>query len=122
MNTLMTTTEVANRLIELCRKGEWETAQKELYDTDIVSHEPQETGGDVSRGIDGILEKNKKWADMTEEVHDFAISDPLIGDDYFSCSMMNDVTMKGMGRVKATEICVYQVKDGKIVSEWFYHS
>ena len=117
----MTTAEVANRLVELCRKGEWETAQKELYDKNIVSHEPQETGGEVTKGIKGILAKNKKWEEMAEELHDFSVSDPLVGDDYFSCAMMNDVTIKGMGRVKATEICVYKVKDGKIVSEWFYH-
>jgi hypothetical protein len=31
-----------------------------------------------------------------------------------------DVTMKGRGRVKLEEICAYEVKDGKIVSEQFF--
>jgi len=31
-----------------------------------------------------------------------------------------DVTMKGMGRVKMEEVCVYKVKDGKVVSEQFF--
>jgi hypothetical protein len=31
-----------------------------------------------------------------------------------------DVTMKGQGRMQMTELCVYVVKDGKIVSEQFY--
>ena len=30
------------------------------------------------------------------------------------------VTMKGMDRMKMSELCVYQVKKGKIVSEQFF--
>ena len=59
---------------------------------------------------------------MAEEVHDWKVSDPLIADGYFSCTMMNDVTLKGIGRIQSTELCVYEVKDGKIVSERFFHS
>jgi len=38
----------------------------------------------------------------------------------FACTMHMDVTMKGQGRMDMTELCVYQVKDGKIVSEQFH--
>jgi len=31
-----------------------------------------------------------------------------------------DVTMKGQGRQKLEEMCVYEVKDGKIASEHFF--
>ena len=33
----MTTKEIANRLAELCRNGDFETAQKELFSEDAVS-------------------------------------------------------------------------------------
>ncbi|HEY6899064.1 MAG TPA: SnoaL-like domain-containing protein, partial [Puia sp.] len=36
----MTTQEIANRLVELCQKGDFETAQKELFADDCVSIEP----------------------------------------------------------------------------------
>ncbi len=36
----MTTQEIANRLVELCQKGDFETAQKELFAEDAVSIEP----------------------------------------------------------------------------------
>ena len=36
----MTTNNVAKRLAELCRKGVFETAQKELYADEVVSIEP----------------------------------------------------------------------------------
>jgi hypothetical protein len=36
--------------------------------------------------------------------------------------MTMDATFKGRGRVNMEEICVYQVKDGKVVREqFFYH-
>ncbi len=28
--------------------------------------------------------------------------------------------MKGQGRMNMTELCVYQVKDGKVISEQFF--
>lgn len=117
----MTIEEVANRLVTLCREAKWEEAQKELYHPDIVSKEPEETGGEVSKGMDEILAKNKKWADMTVESHGAIISDPLIADGYFCVSMKNDVTLKEIGRIQSTELCVYQVEDGKIIAEQFFH-
>ena len=41
----MTTQQIASRLAELCRKGEFETAQKELFSNDVVSIEPYATPG-----------------------------------------------------------------------------
>ena len=113
--------EVAKRLVELCRAGDWEKAQNELYHPDIISKEPRETGGEISTGMNEIKEKNKKWADMALESHGAIISDPLIADGYFCVSMKNDVTLKEIGRVQSTELCVYEVVDGKIVSEQFFH-
>jgi hypothetical protein len=34
--------------------------------------------------------------------------------------MKMDVTMKEWGRKEMTELCIYKVKDGKIVSEHFF--
>lgn len=47
MTTLQATTttqQVANRLVELCRKGDFQTAQNELFDTNARSIEAQEWG------------------------------------------------------------------------------
>ena len=118
----MTVQEVANRLVELCRAREWEKAQDELYHPDIISIEPDETGGEISNGIEEIKKKNEKWAGMLLEAHGAKISDPLIADGYFCITIDNDVTLKEIGRVQSKEICVYEVKDGKIVSERFFHN
>ena len=52
---------------------------------------------------------------------DRSVSDPVVAGDFFSCSMMVDLTTKEQGRNKMEEICVYEVQDGKIVKEQFFH-
>ena len=117
----MSTQEIASRLVELSRKGDFEKAQKELYAKDAISIEPHSTPDfeKETKGLDAILEKGKKWADMVEQYHEMKVSDPLLADNSFAVTMFMSVTMKGRGRMDMTELCVYQVKDGKIVAESF---
>lgn len=118
----MSTTEIANRLAELCKQGEFETAQKELFSDDAVSIEPYGTPDfeQETKGLDAILEKGRKWGEMVEESHSMEVSEPLVSDNSFALTMSMDVTMKGRGRMKMTELCVYNIKDGKIISEQFF--
>jgi hypothetical protein len=117
----MTTAEIANRLVEFCKKGDFEGAQKELYADDAVSIEPHGTPDfeKETKGLDAILEKGRKWGSMVEEMHGGDVSAPLLADSSFALTMSMDVTMKGRGRMNMTELCIYHVKDGKIVSEQF---
>ena len=58
---------------------------------------------------------------MIEERHGGSFSDPLVSGRYFSVAMTLDATFKGMGRNLLEEVCVYEVKDGKIVFEQFHY-
>jgi hypothetical protein len=118
----MTTKEIAARLKELCSKGEFETVFSELFSPDAVSIEPHAGNGfeKETRGIDAIRAKGVLWNSMVEEQHGFSISDPVVADNSFALSMGIDVTMKGRGRSKMTELCLYKLKDGKIISEEFF--
>ncbi|HEY5551781.1 MAG TPA: nuclear transport factor 2 family protein [Opitutaceae bacterium] len=118
----MKTKEIAERLVALCRKGEWETAQKELFAADAVSVEPYETPEFPieTKGLDAIYEKGRKFGSMVEEMHSLSVSDPLVAPSSFASTMTMDITMKGQGRMQMAELCVYEVKDGKIVSERFH--
>ncbi len=53
----MTTNQIADRLVEHCRQGQFETAQKELFANDAVSMEPYATPDfdKETRGLDAIL-------------------------------------------------------------------
>ena len=118
----MKTQEIANKLVAYCRAGNFEAAQRELFAPDATSTEPKETPAfpKVTTGLPAIIEKGKKFAAMIEQVHSTSVSEPLVTDNVIACTMVMDVTMKGRPRSKMSELCVYQVKDGKIVSEHFH--
>lgn len=118
----MTVTEIANRLAELCNQGDFEKAQKELYAEDAVSVEPQATPGfdKETKGLSAIFEKGKKFKAMVEESHSCIVSNHIVAGNAIALSLTMDVTMKGQERSKIAEICVYEVKDGKIISEHFF--
>ena len=118
----MTTQEIANRLVELCRKGDFEAALTDLFSDDATSIEPYATPAfeKETKGIEAIKEKGEKWNSMVQEMHGLTVSDPLIADNSFACTMRLNVTMKERGHMDMTELCVYEVKDGKIVSEQFF--
>lgn len=116
----MTTQEVANKLVEYCRKGQFEEAMTELYAPNIVSIEPAGAPAERIEGIEGVVAKGKQFAEMTEEFHGMEVSEPVVAENFFSCSMKMDITMKGAPRMTMEEICTYGVKDGKIVYEQFF--
>ncbi len=119
----MTTKEVAYRLVELCRQFPFEAAYKELYHPDCVSIETEVEGeGRKVQGLEAIGAKVQNFNE-TYEVHDFKIEGPLVASNYFTVTMIMDVTNKTEGiRHPIGEVCVYKVVNGKIVFEqFFYH-
>ena len=118
----MTTKEVADRLVALCSKGDFEAAQKELFSDDAVSIEQHATPDfeKETKGKKAIKEKGEKWNSMVEAVHGVEVSDALVASNSFACTMHMNVAMKGGRQMDMTELCVYHVKDGKIVSEQFF--
>ncbi len=118
----MKTSEIAEQLVAYCRKARWAEAQNALYAADAVSIEPYATPAFAkeTKGLPAILEKGVKFESLVETMHSLKISEPLLADNAFAFTMSMDVTMKGQPRVKMSELCVYHVKDGKIVSEQFH--
>ena len=118
----MNTKEIATRLVTLCREAKWETAQKELFASDAVSIEAQASPmvAKETKGLPAIIEKGRGFSALIDQVHSLSVSEPLLAAGSFACSMSMDVSMKGQGRVVMAELCVYAVKDGKIISEQFF--
>ncbi len=119
----MTTTQtIADRLTELCRQGQFETAQRELYAKNAVSVEPHATPAfeKETKGLDAIIKKGHKFEQMVEETHSVYVSTPLVVNNAIAFTLNMEITMKGRNRENMSELCVYEVKDGKIVREEFY--
>lgn len=121
----MSTGNVARRLIELCRAGQFDRAVDELYAKDARSIEMDGMGagplGNVD-GLDAIRLKGKRFENSVSQVHGITVSDPLIAGSFFTIAMGFDATYKEGGRKAMKEVCVYEVRDDKIVREQFFYS
>ena len=120
----MNTEAITKRLVALCREFKYEEAQKELYADNAVSIEPAGLPpgalGNVE-GLKAIIEKGHQFNAMVEAFHGGSVSDAVVAGNWFSISMVLEATFKGRGRQKMEEICLYQVKNGKIVREEFFY-
>src|SRR5947209_5636377 len=116
----MNTAQIAARLVEFCRRGDYVGAHRELFADDAVSIEPDSTPDNTARGRAALAEKSKMFAEAFE-VHGGSVSDPIVAGDFFAVSMTADVTdRKSKQRMTLAEVCVYETKDGKIVREQFF--
>ena len=118
----MTTQEIASRLYELCQQHNAATAHKELY-ADTATSTEKNMQGELTTvsGMDAIKEKNKQFQAMVEEIHSGYTKEPLVFGNTIFMEMGMDASMKGMPRMNMTEMCHYETKDGKIISERFYY-
>ena len=119
----MTTTEVANKIVEMCRTGQNLEAIKTLYAPDVVSIEASGPAGmplEV-KGLESVLGKSQWWMD-NHEVHGATVEGPIVTGNQFAVGFKMDVTNKPSGkRFPMEELGVYHVKDGKVVREQFFY-
>jgi hypothetical protein len=117
----MSTEAVARRLVELCRQGLFNEAQAELYSDDAASIEPEGSPFPPAKGRAALKEKAERFEASVEAIHGVSCSDPIVAGNWFSCAMTLDMTQKGAPRAQFAEICVFRVRDGKIVHEEFFY-
>ncbi|MGI9551096.1 MAG: SnoaL-like domain-containing protein [Aurantibacter sp.] len=117
----MTTQEVANRFWDLVRQGKNAEAQQELYADNVECIEMPNAPMPGVMGKQAVAERLQQWYASVEEVHDSKVTEPLVMGNHFSMGMAMDLTMKGAGRNKFEEVCLYQVEDGKIVKERYFY-
>ncbi len=118
----METKEIAKKLVAYCRKADWSGAHNELYAANVISIEPYATPEfpKETKGLKAVEEKGKTFDAMVEKIHSIYASEPLVAGNTIAFTLGMDLTMKGKGRMNSPELCVYQVKDGKIISEEFF--
>ena len=113
----MTTAQVADRLIDLCLKGQFIQAQEELYHPNIISIDPD---GSQTTGAQSMQAKERRFLSNLDTIHHIGYSEPLIAGSFFTVILRMELEIKNIGYKEFEEICVYQVQDGKIVFEQFF--
>src|SRR5207244_12731712 len=87
-----TTEEVATKLVDYCRKGEWMKAVDDLYAKDIVSVEANamENMPAEMRGIDKVRGKTEWW-EKKMEVYSAKVGGSFIDGERFVMYLTEDV-------------------------------
>lgn len=115
----MSTQEVAEGLVALCKQGKFDDASETYYSPNIVSIEPNGEPREV-QGMDAVRGK-MEWWNQNMEVHSVVVEGPWINEPQFAVRYEIDVTNKLTGdRETMREIAVYTVENGKIVNERFF--
>ena len=79
----MTIQEVAAKLVEYCKKGDFEGAQKDLLTADAAGIEPEGANMASVTSREAIIEKGHQFQGMLEAVHGITVSEPVIAGEYF---------------------------------------
>ena len=120
----MSTLDIANKLVDLCRQGKSEEALSTLYAKDAVSVEAAAMPGapQEAKGLAAIRAKGEWWF-THHEVHSASVTGPWPHGNRFIVGFQFDVTNKPSGqRMKMDEAGLYTVENGKIVREEFFYA
>jgi len=120
----MTTMDIGNELVALCRQGKNQEVIDRFYSPNIESIEPVAMPGmeQTQRGIAKIKSKNQWWVDH-HEIHGVVAEGPFPHGDRFIVRFKHDVTPKRTAkRMSMEEVGLFTVQDGKIVKEEFFYS
>jgi SnoaL-like domain len=114
----MTTREIADRLVALCRAQKFVEAINELYTSDV---QQSENGSPQASGREALARACQGWLD-SRTFHGVEILGTHVGSDSFVLEMRYDVTPHATKeRNQWCEAGVYRVRNGAIADVSFYY-
>jgi hypothetical protein len=122
---MMTIQQVANRYCELAKQNKWPEILDELCSQDLVNKEPEHVASrgiqTITNGLDAVKAKGVANRANIEAIHSQHCSAPLVAGNFFTVALSRDITFKGRPRMKLEEIAIFELKEGKIISEQFFY-
>lgn len=121
-NNKMTTQEVAARFNELAQQEKWFEIHDELFADNVRSVEPPNSPYfKYAEGKGPVRKKGEEFVKKVQEFHGASTTQPIVSGNHFAVGRAFEITTKDFGRIKIEEIMLYEVKDGQIVLEQFFH-
>ncbi len=119
---LESTQEIAARFNELAQQEKWFEIQDELFSNDVKSINPPNSAYFASaQGRAAVRKKGEDFIKKIEAFYSAHTTEPVVAGNHFAVGREVDITLNGFGRIQMNEIMMYEVKDGKIVSEQFFY-
>ncbi len=121
-NLKMTNNELAKKLRKAIVDTDLVTIHGELFAENVESIEPQFPPMPHAKGIAQVKEKANIFGGNIAELHSKKVSEEVVvSGNYISLGMSFDATLKDGNRMQLSELIVYKVENGKIVSEELFY-
>jgi hypothetical protein len=120
INSMFTIHEIANGLKEMLSERKFVEAYQLLFSDDAESIDPLNTSGQPLKGLTTLLDREKDFLSRIAAINKISLSDPIIAGSYFTFSLKMAFEVQNQGHMEVEEICLYKVKDGKIISQQFF--
>ena len=114
----MSIEQADKELNDMILGGKAMEAFERFYADDVVM---QENSAAPTAGKDANRKREIEFFSTVEAWHDGACTALVVAGNTTMSEWSMDITIKGMGRIKMEQAVVRRWKDGKIVSERFYH-
>ena len=122
MTTTLTTHEVARRFNELAQQEKWFEIQDEFFADNVRSIDPPHSPYfGYAEGKAAVRKKGEDFVKRIEAVHRAYTTEPLVSGNHFAVGREVDITVQGLGRIQNNQVMLYEVNDGRIVSEQFFY-
>ena len=109
------------RFNELAKEEKWFEIQDELFADNVRSADPPNSPYlGYAEGKANVRKKGEDFVNKIEDFHGASTTEPVVGGNHFAVGREMDVTAQGHGRIQINQVMLYEVKDGKIVSEQFF--
>jgi predicted ester cyclase len=113
---------VAARFDALAQQEKWFEIQEEFFADNVKSTDPVDSPYmGYAEGKEAVRKKGEDFVKGIEEVHRMHTTAPVVSGSHFAVGREMDITIEGFGRIQINEIMLYQVKDGRIISEQFFY-
>jgi len=116
----MSTQDVAEGFIALCREGRLEEAGERWWADDVVSVEPRLSDGERISGKTEVTAKGSRWF-AGNELHSIEVEGPWLNRDQFIMRFRMDFTNRMTGERRfVDEMALLTVTNGRISEERFF--
>lgn len=120
--TAYTIHEVATRFDVLAQQEKWFEIQDELFADNVTSADPLTSPYmGYAEGKANVRKKGEDFVAGITGAHKLQTGKPIVAGNHFAVTRIMDIDTKNFGRVHMNQIMMYEVKDGKIISEQFFY-
>ena len=118
----LTTQQVADRFDELAQQEKWFEIQDEFFAENVRSMDPPNSPYfGYAEGKAAVRKKGENFVSRVEAAHGAHTTKPLVSGNHFAVGREVDITVRPHGRIRISQIMLYEVRNGQIISEQFFY-